>query len=65
MTKRKTDTYRFIPNEAISVCYVSDSAGQEPFIHILPNRVIEPWHFKSLTGSTSVLMVLPLGFDHA
>jgi hypothetical protein len=65
MTKRESDTWPIRAAEPIAVCYICDTVrwtDRKPFIHCLPDNVIEPWHYRSLEGSTSVLLVLPLGW---
>jgi hypothetical protein len=49
--------YPIKPGDDVFVCYISDRGFRDdpPFINILPGSVVEPWMFRRLGLTTSVL----------
>lgn len=53
----QADTYHIAEGEAHFIVYLAEGDGREPFIHRVPERVVEPWMLCDLKGSTSVRYV--------
>lgn len=56
MTMQVHNDYTVRPErDDVFVAYLPPEGGREAFLNLLPGRAVEPWMFKKLLLTTSVL----------